>query len=113
VNTATAPREYRATTVSYYLSIAAMVTWLPVLVLEPWTKLVYPAVMVIPSMVALRLAFATRRRVKQGLETPPQWGQLGLTFSFSVFHIVLGLPALLFLLFIGLWFLTFVKGVGH
>lgn len=107
------PREYRSTTVSYYLSIAAMATWLPVLVLDAWPKLIAPAVMVLPAAIALRLAFNTRRRVREGLETPPQWGQLGLTFGFSLFHLVLGTPALLFLLYIGFWFLTFVKGVGH
>jgi hypothetical protein len=103
--------RYRATTVAFALSIVAAASWVPVLAFTPWTMLAFPAAMFIPAIVALRLAFATRRRVKQGLEAPSPKGRLGLTFVLSAAHTLFGGLAALFLLLVGLWFLAFVKGV--
>lgn len=104
------PRTFRSTAVAYHLSLVALLSWLPVLMFRPWTMLCFPAAAFIPAVVCLRLAFATRRRVRLGLEVPPQRGQLALTFLFSAAHTLLGGLAALFLLLVGLWFLAFVKG---
>lgn len=104
------PRVYRSTQVAYYLSALAILSWLPVLAFTPWTMLAFPAVMFIPAVVSLRIAFKARRRVKAGIEVPPQKGQLALTFVLSAIHTLIGGLALLFLLLAALWFLAFVKG---
>jgi hypothetical protein len=104
------PRAYRSTTFAFYLSLAALLSWLPVLLFRPWTMYAFPAMAFLPAVVSLRLAFATRRRVKQGLEVQPRPGRLALTFVFSGFHTLVGGLAVLFLLLVALWFFAFVKG---